>query len=143
MGLIPFTSGQELYRNLHISSSGTLYRHKNDTQSTYTVNSQATTLPGHPNISLRDPNLSSFLQRELVTHRLDAIGARLWLIAKQDSSHISSLTHQHVRGRRIVITENPELHLVWIYDRIFIKPLPAIARILGILLYEQNIANSQ
>jgi hypothetical protein len=124
MGPIPFTSGQELYRNLHISSSGTLYRHKNDTQSTYTANSQATTLPGHPNIRLRDPNLSSFLQRELVTHRLDTIGARLWLMAKQDSSHISSLTHQHVRGRRIVITENPELHLVWIYDRIFIKPLP-------------------
>lgn len=124
MGLIPFTSGQELYKNLHISSSGTLDRLKNGTQSTYTVNSQATTLPGHPNIGLRDPNLSSLLQRELATPRLDAIGARLWLIAKQDSSHISSLTHQHVRGRRIVITENPELHLVWIYDQIFLKPLP-------------------
>jgi len=124
MGVIPFTSGQELYKNLHISSSGTLDKHKNGTQSTYTANSQTTTLPGHPNIDLRDPDLSSFLQRELVTPRLDAIGARLWLIAKQDSSHISSLTHQHVRGRRIVVTENPELHLVWIYDQIFLKPLP-------------------
>src|SRR5438270_13573555 len=124
MGLVPFTSDQELYKNLHISSSGTIDRYNNDTQSTYTAKSQATTLPGHPNVGLRDPNLSSFLQRELVTPRLDAIGARLWLMAKQDSSHISSLTHQRVRGRRIVITENPELHLVWIYDQIFLKPLP-------------------
>lgn len=32
--------------------------------------------------------------------------------------------HQAVRGRNIIVTENPQLHLVWYYDRIFIKPLP-------------------
>jgi hypothetical protein len=41
------------------------------------------------------------------------------------SSHISPLHHQAVRGRKdIILTENPHLHLVWIYDRIFIKPIP-------------------
>jgi hypothetical protein len=29
-----------------------------------------------------------------------------------------------VLGRTIVITEDPRLHLVWYYDRVFIKPLP-------------------
>ena len=40
------------------------------------------------------------------------------------SSHISPLHHQAVRGRTIILTERPQLHLVWYYDRIFIKPIP-------------------
>lgn len=40
------------------------------------------------------------------------------------SSHISPLHHQAVRGRNITITENPQLHLVWYYNQIFIKPIP-------------------
>ena len=28
-----------------------------------------------------------------------------------------------MKGREIIITEDPRLHLVWIYNRIFIKPL--------------------
>jgi hypothetical protein len=124
MGVIPFSSNQELYGNLYITSGGILQRRKSGSQVSNTCNVPRSTLPGHPNIGLEDPDISPFLQRELVTPRLDAIGPRLWLLAKQDSSHVSSLTHQHVRGRRIVITENPELHLVWIYDQIFLKPLP-------------------
>jgi hypothetical protein len=34
------------------------------------------------------------------------------------------LHHQAIRGRSIVITENPQLHLVWSYKQIFIKPIP-------------------
>lgn len=41
------------------------------------------------------------------------------------SSHISPLHHQAARGRKdIIVVENPHLHLVWVYDRIFIKPVP-------------------
>ncbi|RYO99935.1 hypothetical protein DL764_006644 [Monosporascus ibericus] len=29
-----------------------------------------------------------------------------------------------VKRRTVIVTEDPKLHLVWIYDRIFIKPLP-------------------
>jgi hypothetical protein len=29
-----------------------------------------------------------------------------------------------VRGRRVTITEKPALHLVWFYERVFVKPLP-------------------
>jgi hypothetical protein len=45
-------------------------------------------------------------------------------MSKQDSGNISPLHRQLVKRRTIVLTEDPKLHLVWIYDRIFIKPLP-------------------
>jgi hypothetical protein len=106
-----------------IFQTNTIHRRKNGTQLSNTSTLQASTLPGHPNNGLEGPDISSVLHRELVTPRLGARGTRLWLVAKQDSSHISSLTHQLVRGSRIVITQNPELHLVRIYDQIFPKPL--------------------
>ncbi|KAH6980614.1 hypothetical protein BKA56DRAFT_585781 [Ilyonectria sp. MPI-CAGE-AT-0026] len=43
---------------------------------------------------------------------------------KQDSGNISPLYWQLVKRRTIIVTEDPKLHLVWIHDRIFIKPLP-------------------
>ncbi|EMT69607.1 hypothetical protein FOC4_g10003339 [Fusarium odoratissimum] len=45
-------------------------------------------------------------------------------MSKQDSTSIWPLHRQLLQGRSIVVTENPKLHLVWINDRIFIKPLP-------------------
>ncbi|KAI5859491.1 hypothetical protein GGS23DRAFT_616181 [Durotheca rogersii] len=81
-------------------------------------------LPGDPRIKLDDGHIGQYLESELATRDLDRLAPHLWLVGKQDSSHISSLTHQLVRGRQIVITEKPELHLVWYYDRVFVKPLP-------------------
>jgi hypothetical protein len=37
---------------------------------------------------------------------------------------LCALHMQMVRGRKIVITEDPEMHALWINDRIFLKPLP-------------------
>jgi hypothetical protein len=39
-------------------------------------------------------------------------------------NNIGALHHQALKGRQILITERPDLHLVWYYDRIFIKPIP-------------------
>lgn len=82
-------------------------------------------LPGQPRISLDDASeLLKHLHSEFVTPDLDKFAPHLWLVATQDSSHISSLTTQLVRGRHPVITENPELHLVWVNDRVYLKPIP-------------------
>lgn len=124
MGMIPFRRDQELYRNLWISDNGQLHRYKGNASPSGGVALKEPSLPGQPNISLYDTQMASFLGNELLPRRLDSIGRHLWLIAKQDSTHISSLTHQLVRGRKIVVTENPELHLVWFYDQVFVKPLP-------------------
>ncbi|KAJ5171762.1 hypothetical protein N7492_004355 [Penicillium capsulatum] len=83
-----------------------------------------TFLPGDPRLLLDDGHLGKHLLAEFQTDRLNKLAPYLFLVAKQDSTHISSLTHQVVRGRRIIITEDPGLHLVWVDDRVFVKPLP-------------------
>ena len=82
------------------------------------------TLPGHPQIAIGD-NITEFLSQELITSDLDSISSHLWLVATQRSSHVSALHHQLVRGRSILITEDPKLHLLWIKNRVYIKPIPA------------------
>ncbi len=82
-------------------------------------------LPGQPKMRLDWPDqLYEYLQKDLYTRELDTISPNLWLLATRSSGHVSPLHHQIVKGRRVVITEDPRLHLLWIDDRIFIKPLP-------------------
>jgi hypothetical protein len=82
-------------------------------------------LPGYPRILLSDWNrLLQFLQNEFYSPDLERISDKLWWMTKQDSSNISPLHRQLVKRRAIIITEDPKLHLVWIHDRIFLKPLP-------------------
>ena len=81
-------------------------------------------LPGQPGISLTRDAVVPYLQAELLTPDLDAYGSHLWLVATQSSAHIGALHDQVACGRRIVLVENPELHLVWHADRVFVKPLP-------------------
>ncbi|MCJ1470072.1 hypothetical protein MMC07_008717 [Pseudocyphellaria aurata] len=82
------------------------------------------TLPGHPQVVISN-SLQEFLSQELLTPELDLLSPHLWLVATQRSSHVSALHHQLVRGRSITITEDPKLHLLWIDNRIYIKPIPA------------------
>ncbi|KKK17097.1 hypothetical protein AOCH_003658 [Aspergillus ochraceoroseus] len=120
----PFAAQDQLYHNLTISpEKGSILRIPKRSNSPETV-SNKTYLPGQPRIGLEDPELPTYLHSEFVTPDLDRLGPHLWLVAKQDSTHISSLTEQAVRGRRVVITENPELHLVWAYDIVYLKPIP-------------------
>ncbi|KAL8308787.1 hypothetical protein RB593_006883 [Gaeumannomyces tritici] len=83
-------------------------------------------LPGYPAISLADGDgLAEFLSQEFISALQDKLAPRLWWMSKQDSGSISPLHRQAVKRRTIVVTEDPKLHLVWIRDRIFLKPLPA------------------
>lgn len=82
-------------------------------------------LPGHPRIEMSDhKGLFDFIRQEVWSEDLESISDRLWWMSKQDSSNISPLHRQRVKGRQIIVTEDPRLHLVWIDDRIFLKPLP-------------------
>lgn len=73
---------------------------------------------------LRSNSLCRKLEKEFLTPDLDALAPHLWLVATQSSSHIGPLHEQMLKGRDIVLTENPELHLLWADGRIFIKPIP-------------------
>jgi hypothetical protein len=39
--------------------------------------------------------------------------------------HIMPLHHQQAHAREVMVDEHPGLHLVWYYERIFVKPIPA------------------
>ncbi|KAH0829765.1 hypothetical protein AYO21_06752 [Fonsecaea monophora] len=132
MNRTPFAHEDELYHQLYITSDQRSVQRRpkaiasasQNGSTTIDTTTEKTYLPGQPYIGLGDPRIGSYLESELVTRDLNKLAPHLWLVAKQDSSHISSLTHQIVRGRQIIITEKPELHLVWIYNRVYIKPIP-------------------
>ena len=83
-------------------------------------------VPGYPRIPLHNgkKHILDFLEKSLFSPDLEQIADKLWWMSKQDSRNISPLHRQIVKSRRILVTEDPKLHLVWIKDRIFVKPLP-------------------
>ncbi|KAI1469769.1 uncharacterized protein F4812DRAFT_302662 [Daldinia caldariorum] len=64
----------------------------------------------------------SFLQQELLVRRLNDIQDWLWLCGRPMPPR--PLHHQILLSREIAISENPELHLVWSKNRMFLKPIP-------------------
>jgi hypothetical protein len=76
------------------------------------------------NRSCSESLMREFLKREFCTGDLERIAPYLWIMTTFSSGNINPLHRQRVKGRQIIITEDPRLHLVWIHDRIFIKPLP-------------------
>src|ERR1700742_4518037 len=82
-------------------------------------------IPGQPLLSIsREKDVYKFMAGDLLHDRLNDLYPIMWLIATQRNDHISALHAQIVKGRNIIITEDPGLHLLWYYDRVFIKPLP-------------------
>jgi hypothetical protein len=65
---------------------------------------------------------STRLANELKTPRLNAIHKRLWLAGRPTAAR--PLHRQKLLGRTILITEDPDEHLVWFENQIFVKPLP-------------------
>jgi hypothetical protein len=82
-------------------------------------------VPGQPLLSVsEEQKVLDFLERDLCHDHLNRLYPIFWLVSTPRSDHISPLHNQIVRGREIVVTEDPGLHLLWYYDRVFIKPLP-------------------
>ena len=83
-------------------------------------------VPGQPMISptCGPYDIYAYLNGDLLTLDLDTMAPHLWLMSTPSHANISPLHHQIVKGRKILLTEDPRLHLTWIDDRIFVKPLP-------------------
>lgn len=85
----------------------------------------AVIVPGYPGLASKTKlEVWQFLEDDLISPELELMAPYLWLMSKPDSHNVSPLHRQRVKGRRIVISEDPKLHLVWYYDKIFLKPLP-------------------
>lgn len=111
MYLGPFTKATELVDDLVLSPDGRGL-----------VRSPNSTVPGQPLITLDESDVTPFLERELLTEKLDDMYGVLWLVSSKHN--ISPLHHQAIKGRDILITERSDLHLVWHYNKIFVKPIP-------------------
>ncbi|KAI9673165.1 MAG: hypothetical protein M1817_003027 [Caeruleum heppii] len=114
---IPFSARTQLNHQLVLCSSTAQLQRADDPTTIV--------LPDQPRVHLNSAALSHYVEKDLDTPDLNGFAPHLWLLATPSHSNISTLHHQLVKGRRIVLTEDPQLHLLWIYDRIFIKPLPS------------------
>lgn len=84
------------------------------------------TLPGQPRVQLSDGDgVSDFLKRDLCCNDLELMSPHLWLVSTPSFQNVTPLHRQSLRWRRIVVMEDPGLHMVWIHDCIFLKALPA------------------
>jgi len=74
-------------------------------------------------VILPQTDLDAFVKNELDVSRLDEIENCLWLAGRLQN--IRPLHRQQLLGRKILVSEQADLHLLWQDDKIFIKPLPA------------------
>jgi hypothetical protein len=74
-------------------------------------------------VSLVDSSaLKHFLVQYYCARDLEAVASRLWILSTHSSVNVNTLHRPKVKGRDIIVTEDPRLHSVWINDRIFDKP---------------------
>lgn len=87
-------------------------------------NSHSQTLPDAPRIRLDCPSqLLEYCLEDLDTPRLNRLDQKLWWVGP--TPEVASLTQQTVLDRRIQVTEDPSVHLLWADGVIYVKPLPA------------------
>ncbi|KAL4874858.1 hypothetical protein BJY04DRAFT_172668 [Aspergillus karnatakaensis] len=116
--LVPFTEDCQLLTDIDGQFEDNL---KHDTH----IEIKKLKLPGHPGRCFEDSNdLGHFLTEDICTPELDLMAPRLWMMTTYSSSNINPLHFQRVKGREIVVTEYPRLHLTWKHSQVYIKPLP-------------------
>ena len=93
-------------------------------------------LPGRTYISYA--SLTRHIAYSVDVSRLTALYPLLWFAGRP--GYIRPLHRQHQMQREIVITEQADLHLTWMDDRIHVKPLPAW--LLNHNFYNEHVAKS-
>lgn len=117
---IPFRPDEELSSDLRLADD----EKKAIPQLRRTHPKNTRSLPGNASVELEAESIWDYLQTSLLTTKLNILAPHLWLVATQSSSSITPLHKQKILGRDIVITDTADLHLIWYYSRIFLKPLP-------------------
>ncbi|KAK3937342.1 hypothetical protein QBC46DRAFT_460955 [Diplogelasinospora grovesii] len=83
-----------------------------------------TYIPGDPAVNLVLDEVHAHLSDQLNTPLLDELHDQLWLVGRKSGLNIDALHMQRAKGRNIIATEDPRLHLVWDRGKIYIKPVP-------------------
>jgi hypothetical protein len=103
----------------------------------------ATFVPNEPSILLSDrAAIADFLKKELACPSIQSLYRYMhWVsVSNLGGSNIDGLHHYLVKGRSIVVTEDPELHLIWYKRVIWVKPLPRF--LLDRAFWDMNLAES-
>jgi hypothetical protein len=82
------------------------------------------TIPGHPSLPLQPSKVLEFLHQELDTAVINDLHPYMPFVARKSAANIDPLHFQLIKRRKILVTEDPALHLVWWNDTIFVKPIP-------------------
>lgn len=82
-------------------------------------------VPNEPFIDMANEGaVHDYLERELSCNLLDALYPYLYYVARKSNEHVEPL-HRHIlKGRNLVVAEQPSLHLVWDRHIIYLKPVP-------------------
>ena len=72
--------------------------------------------------SAQEADLRAYLKGDLDVNALNKVHKHLWFAGLPRCAR--PLHHQLVIGRKIMITERADLHLLWRDDRLYLKPLP-------------------
>lgn len=111
-------------------------------------------LPGQPRIHLEErqhgsnPEMSHVLEYLDHCHNTRALEKLLpWMryvfVQTPSYAHIKPLHHQKSHAREIKVSENAGLHLVWHFEMIFVKPIPAYFYSKAFWEYLENIEGKE
>lgn len=70
----------------------------------------------------KEEDLRDYLRHDLNVDNLNKVHKHLWFAGLPQCAR--ALHHQLMIGRKVMITERADLHLLWRDDRLFLKPLP-------------------
>lgn len=79
-------------------------------------------IPGYPHLALQPSIVNEHLSSNISVERLNELAKYLWITGRP--GHIRPLHKQLILRRKIFITQDPNLHLLWRGDAIYIMPLP-------------------
>jgi hypothetical protein len=85
---------------------------------------QSQTIPNQLLNTLSQDSVDQFLKEELETAILDELHGYLWLVATKSGRHIDALHKQVIKQRTVTVAEDPNLHLTWYYNTVYLKPIP-------------------
>jgi hypothetical protein len=76
------------------------------------VSLQDATLPGYPRIKLNNTqDTTDFVKQDICCGRPGKMAKRLWLLSTHSVANITPLHRQSLRGQKIVVMEDPGLHI--------------------------------
>jgi hypothetical protein len=116
---VPFRKNHELCKDLQ-------YIRENEKSGRLKSTTPLPTLPDAPRIRIDHSSaVIAHCLQDLETPSMNTLGEKLWRAGP--TPDVVSLTQHTVLDRRIQVTEDPSMHLLWVGSEaiLFVKPLPA------------------